>query len=419
MDKKKVLSWALYDWGNSAFSTTVMAGFFPVFFKGYWSQGVDSSVTTARLGVAISVASLLIAVMSPTLGVIADLKGYKKSFSLGFMFMGALACVALAFIPAGSWWIAMLVYGVAMMCFNASSVFYDALLPFVAKGKDMDYASSLGYSLGYLGGGLLFLLNVMMYLNPHWFGLTDGVAAVKVSFVTVGLWWVIFSMPLAKNIPEPATEKVPDSLYRLTRMSYAAFKNTWHRLSHDRNIRLFLLAFWLYIDGVYTVMTMAVDYGISLGFQAQDLIAALLITQFVGFPFAYAFSILAKKWGTRRPIMVCIGIYAITVVAATGMSAAWHFYLLAGVIGMVQGGVQGLSRSLFARMVPESQSAEYFGLFNLIGKFASILGPLVVGLGAAITGQSRFGMLGLLVLFVIGGVLLYQVKEPTLEPLSK
>lgn len=412
MDRKKVLSWAFFDWANSAFSTTVMAGFFPVFFKGYWSQGADHVLTTARLGTAISVSSLLIALMSPTLGVIADLKGYKKTFALLFMFIGAISCMALAFVPAGGWLAAMFIYGLAMMCFNASSVFYDALLPFIAKGKEMDHASSLGYSLGYLGGGILFLLNVVMYLKPEIFGFKDGVQAVQASFISVGVWWIVFSFPLARFIPEPYCEKSVDSLGQLTKKSYRALKHTMSRLAQDRNLTLFLLAYWLYIDGVYTVMTMAVDYGISLGFEAKDLIAALLITQFVGFPFAYAFSFVAKRWGSKLPILICIVIYGITVLAATGMSQALHFYLLACVIGMVQGGVQGLSRSMYARMVPQQNSAEYFGLFNLVGKFASILGPLVVAMGALLTGSNRWGMVGLLVLFIIGGALLTRVQEP-------
>lgn len=410
-DPKKIYSWAMFDWANSAFSTTVMAGFFPVFFKGYWSQGADSIVTTARLGMAVSISSLLIALMSPTLGVIADLKGFKKRFSLLFMFIGALSCIFLAVVPMGGWWSAILLYGLAMMCFNASSVFSDSLLPFVAKGKEMDHVSSLGYSLGYLGGGILFLVNVFMYLKPEFFGFRDGVQAVQASFISVGVWWIIFSFPLAKNIPEPPAFKNTDSIFQLTKLSVAAFRKTVATLKNDRNILYFLLAYWLYIDGVYTVMTMAVDYGIALGFETKDLIVALLITQFVGFPFAYGFSYLAKWWGTKIPILICIVIYSVAVVAATKMDAVGHFYILATVIGMVQGGVQGLSRSFFARMVPLENSGEYFGLFNLVGKFATILGPLIVAVGVTMTGSNRYGMLGLLVLFILGGALLCLVKE--------
>ncbi|QDK37286.1 MFS transporter [Bdellovibrio sp. NC01] len=413
--KKKIYSWAFYDWANSTYSTTVMAGFFPVFFKNFWSQGADAVTTTARLGTAISISSLVVALMSPTLGVMADLRGFKKLLCLGFMVLGVLCCAWMAFIPAGDWWNAIVAYGVAMLAFNASCVFYEALLPFVAEPEDLDYASSLGYSLGYLGGGILFLLNVIMYLKPEIFGLKDGVQAVQVSFISVALWWFVFSYPLAKNVPEPEVLVSKESIWRLTLQSVRTLAATFKKLLLEKNLLIFMIAYWLYIDGVYTVMTMAVDFGISIGFEAKDLIAALLITQFVGFPAAYYFGTITKRWGTKGPILFCILIYAITVILATMMSQAWHFYLLATVIGLVQGGVQALSRSLFARMSPKEYSGEYFGLFNLVGRFASILGPLFVAFGVTVTGNSRMGMLGLLVLFISGGWLLALVKEPRVK----
>lgn len=413
--KKKIFSWALYDWANSAYSTTVMAGFFPIFFKSYWSHGADAVVTTARLGTAISVSSLAIALLSPTLGVIADLKGFKKLFCMIFTVVGVLSCAAMGFIPMGDWLAAMIAYGVAMAAFNAASVFYDSLLPYVAQGRTMDYASSLGYAMGYLGGGVLFLVNVLMYLFPATFGISDGVTAVKISFVMVAVWWLVFSLPLAKNVPEPHVQVSSHNVWRLTQESIKTLRRTLKALLHEKNLLIFMVAYWLYIDGVYTVMTMAVDYGISIGFEAKDLIAALLITQFIGFPCAYFFGTFTKRWGTKAPIMVCIVIYAFTVIAATWMSQAWHFYLLATVIGMVQGGVQSLSRSMFGRMIKPEESGEYFGLFNLVGRFASILGPLVVAVGVTVTGNSRMGMMGLLVLFVLGGGLLALVREPVRE----
>ena len=402
----------MYDWANSTYSTTVMAGFFPVFFKNFWSHGTDPVITTARLGTTISVSSLIIAMLSPTLGVIADLKGFKKLLCLIFMVIGVLACGWMAFIPSGDWWNAILAYGIAMMAFNASCVFYEALLPFVADEHDMDYVSSLGYALGYLGGGILFLLNVLMYMFPAFFGLKDGVQGVQVSFLSVALWWFVFSYPLAKNVPEPIGAVSKDNIWKLTMQSIRTLVNTGIKLYEEKNLLLFIVAYWLYIDGVYTVMTMAVDFGISIGFEAKDLIAALLITQFIGFPAAYYFGTITKRWGAKGPILFCIGIYGITVILATMMSQAWHFYLLAVVIGLVQGGVQALSRSLFARMAPKEQSGEYFGLFNLVGRFASILGPLLVAIGVMVTGSSRLGMIGLLVLFISGGWLFALVKEP-------
>lgn len=412
---KKVLSWALYDFGNSAFSTTVMAGFFPIFFKMFWSSGVDPVISTARLGTTISISSLIIAMLSPTLGVVADLKGVKKIFCLGFTVIGALACVHMAFIPMGDWWMAMIAYGVAMMAFNAGTVFYESLLPFVSTGRNLDFASSFGYAMGYLGGGILFLINVLMHLFPAAFGIQDGTVAIQVSFVTVGVWWILFSAPLAKNVPEPQVEINKDNAYRLTVRSLQTLKNTFKDLLVEKNTLLFIVAYWLYIDGVYTVMAMAVDFGMAIGLQSKDLIVALLITQFIGAPCAYYFGTVTHKWGARKPILFCIFIYSLTVILATQMSQAWHFFLLAMVIGMVQGGVQSLSRSLFARMTPPKLSGEYFGLFNLVGRFAAILGPVLVGFGALLTGSPRLGMLGLLALFVIGGILLWNVREPQQE----
>lgn len=411
--KKAVYSWALYDWANSTYSTTVMAGFFPVFFKLFWSQGSDSVVTTARLGTTISAASLIVALMSPTLGVAADLRGHKKLYCLLFMLLGVASCVWMAFIPAGDWWSAIAAYGVAAIAFNSSTVFYESLLPFVAKPQDMDFVSSLGYAMGYLGGGVLFLFNVLMHLFPAAFGLKDGVQAIQVSFITVGVWWLVFSYPLAKNVSEPKALMRKESIGALTIQSLKTMRATWKKLvREERNLLIFMMAYWLYIDGVYTVMTMAVDYGMSIGLESKDLIAALLITQFIGFPCAYYFGKVTKRFGTKLPILACIAVYSITVVAAIWMSQAWHFFLLAVIIGMVQGGVQSLSRSLFGRMAPKEQSGEYFGLFNLVGRFAAILGPLLVAATVTMTGSSRMGMTGLLVLFVVGGCLLALVREP-------
>lgn len=412
-ERKKVLSWGFYDWANSSFSTTVMAGFFPVFFKNYWSQGFSSVDTTAKLATTISLSSLFIALISPTLGAVADHKGQKKLFLIIFMIIGVIGTGILAFIQAGDWLMAAIVYGLAMMAFNASSVFCDALLPIVARKVNLDFASSLGYSMGYLGGGILFTLNVVMYLKPDFFGFSSGVAAVQFSFLSVAIWWFVFSIPLMINVKEPKpTDLKSKNWLELTRSTLADLKQTLIHIRQDRNLFLFMLAFWLYIDGVYTLITMAVDYGISLNFESKDLIAALLITQFVGFPATYIFGAIAKKWGCRKPILFCIGVYSLTVILASQMQTPMHFYILAGVIGLVQGGVQSLSRSLFAKMIPEEKSGEYFGFMNLIGKFASVLGPAIVAMTVLIVRESKYGLMGLLILFAAGAYLLMKVKEP-------
>lgn len=410
---QKIVSWALYDWANSACSTTIMAAFVPAFLKDYWSVGVDPTLTTARLGVANSVTSIIVALLAPTLGALADQRGYKKLFCFIFMIIAVIACAGLAWVPYGNWLSALIVFGVVMIGFNASLVFYDAMLPSVASNSDSDYASSLGYGLGYLGGGILFFINVVMCVKPQLFGLGDAVQAVQASFVSVAIWWLVFSVPLFKNVSEAKPNKTGIRL--LTSMHHSVVKlwKTFSDLRKDTNLLKYLIAFWLYIDGVYTVMTMAVDYGKSLNLDTNSMMIALLMVQFLGFPFSLIFSKIASRFGCRVPILISVAIYAMSVILATKMSTAWHFFALSTMIGMVQGGVQALSRSLFAKMIPSHSSGEYFGLFNLVGKFAAILGPLLVGFGAYLSGDPAKGMLGLLILFVIGGILLWTVKEPT------
>jgi len=409
---KKIFSWALYDWANSAFATTIMAGFFPIFFKDYWGAGTESTLTTARLGTIISISSIFMVVMSPLLGAMSDLKGTKKLFLSIFVLVGAFSCYSMSQIDKGDWSSAMFIYGAALLAFEFSLVFYDSMLPTLVQGKNTNTASSLGYSLGYLGGGILFLINVLMYLNPESFGFVDGVASIKASFITVSIWWVIFSIPLLYFVPESKNNYQKISLLESVRLSVRSLIKTAKIIKHQKNIFLFLIAFWLYYDGVNTVITMAVDFGRSLNFKTGDLISALLLTQFIGFPFALLFGKIAGKFGLKIPILFCILIYIIMVIGAMFMSNSTHFFILASVIGMIQGGVQALSRSFYSQMVPKGQEGEYFGFYNVIGKFASVIGPLIVGFGAYISGNPRIGILGLLVLFVTGGLLLLKVKEP-------
>ncbi|MDA0986848.1 MAG: MFS transporter [Bacteroidetes bacterium] len=409
---KKVFSWAMYDWANSAFSTTVMAGFFPIFFKDYWGAGTESTLTTARLGTIISFSSIIMVFMSPILGAISDLKGSKKTMLGIFMFIGAMCCYSMSQINKGDWFSAMFIYGVALLAFEFSLIFYDSLLPSIAPGKKSNQISSLGYSLGYIGGGILFLINVLMYLFPQSFGFTDGIASIKASFITVAVWWGVFTLPLFYFVPEAATNYQKMNLTTSVNHTIRRLVRTFKIIQSKKNILIFLIAFWLYYDGVNTVITMAVDFGKSLNFETGDLISALLLTQFVGFPFALLFGNIANKLGCKIPILFCISLYCLVVIGAMFMSSPLHFFLLAAVIGMIQGGVQALSRSLYSQMIPKGQEGEYFGIYNVIGKFASIIGPLIVGFGAYLTGNPRIGILGLLVLFLGGGILLFKVKEP-------
>lgn len=418
-DKKRVFSWAIYDWANSAYSTTIMAGFFPLFYKQFWSAGADSVVTTTRLGDLTALTSLIVALLTPGLGSLADARGSKKKMLFISALMGWIGCAALGFLPEGAWVQASLWYAVATIGFNASSTFYDSLLPGLTSADKTHRASSLGFSLGYLGGGILFLLNVLMYLKPALFGLESGVQGVQYSFVSVAIWWALFSVPLFKNVPEPMTLRSSSPLPLVIRDSFLQVASTVREVFKNKNLTIMFFAFWLYIDGVYTVMTMAVDFGLSIGLEAADLISALLIVQFVGFPSAYLFGHLAGRTGARVPILICISGYAIATVLAAQMTQSWHFYCLAVFIGLFQGGVQALSRSMFSNMIPTNKAGEYFGLVNLVGKFAAILGPFLVARFTHLTGDHRQAQLSLLVLFFAGGLLLWQVKEENVHTQPK
>lgn len=409
--KRRIRSWALYDWGNSAYSTTVMAGFFPVFFKEYWSAGANAAETTARLGDLTAITSLIVAATTPALGALADARQAKKIFLALFMTMGLLGCFGLGFVDQGAWMFAALLYAFATIGFNSSTTFYESLLPSVAPGELADKASSLGYALGYLGGGVLFLLNVAMYLKPELFGIADGVTAIKLSFMSVALWWGIFSIPLFRNVPEPIFQKTKTPLGQAMKNSVGQLGRTFRELWAVKDLRFLMLGYWLYIDGVYTVMTMAVDFGLSIGFQAKDLIAALLLVQFIGFPSALLFGKYSSRFGAKRLIQICIAAYALATIMASMMTAAWHFFALAAFIGVVQGGVQALSRSLFSRMIPDEKSGEYFGIFNLVGRFAAVLGPFIVARTIDLTGDHRKSLMSLLVLFALGSWLLSKVSE--------
>ncbi|MGB5539333.1 MAG: MFS transporter [Gammaproteobacteria bacterium] len=400
--------WAFYDWANSAYSTTVMAGFFPVFFKEYWNAGLSAVDSTFRLGMANSLASLIIVLMAPVLGAIADSMSRRKAMLFGFAFLGMLMTGGLYLVGQGDWLLAAVLYGISMIGFSGSNVFYDSLLPFVSDNEDVDRVSALGFSLGYLGGGLLLSVNVLMTMHPSWFGLVDAESAVRVSFLIVACWWMLFSMPLMLLVEEPRLPANDTPVYYIGQ-GFVRIWHTLHEVRAMRNIWMFLIAYWLYIDGIDTIIRMAVDYGLSLGFDQNSLIAALLITQFVGFPSALAFGWLGSRYGPKAGIITGLLIYMVVTVWASLMSTATEFYVLALMIGLAQGGVQALSRSLYARMIPENRTAEFFGFYNMLGKFAAIIGPVMMGWVGVLANSSRVGILSLLVLFVIGAMVLLKV----------
>lgn len=416
-DKKAVFGWVMYDWANSAFATTVMAGFFPVFFKAYWNAGVEVNVSTFRLGVANSVASLIIVLSAPVLGAIADKAVARKKFLLLFAGLGILASCSLFFVAKGFWVAAATAYVLASLGFSGANVFYDATLTLVSSEKRMDAISALGYAMGYLGGGLLFAVNVWMTLDPAKFGLAGPSIAVRVAFLMVGVWWAIFTIPLMAYVKESITR--PMAIRgNPVRDGFSQLAKTFRDVRRYRMVFLFLFAYWFYIDGVDTIIRMAVDYGLSIGLESKDLILALLLTQFVGFPCAILFGWLGGKIGAKRGIYAAIGAYLLISIFGAFVRDAAGFYALAIAVGFVQGGIQSLSRSYFAKLIPKDKAAEFFGFYNMLGKFAAVIGPLLMGgVGLALRSAlnvdsgvaSRFSISSISILFVIGAILLSKV----------
>ena len=417
-NRKKVWSWAFYDWANSAFSTTVMAGFFPIFFEKYWSNPNDVIQSTYHLGWANSIASIFIAAISPFLGAVADRGSAKKKFLFFFAFLGILMTSGLWMVGQGQWQMAVLFYVVASVGFMGGNIFYDSLLPSVASNDDVDYVSSLGFSVGYIGGGLLFLVNVLMYQHPEWFGIADGSTAIRLSFLSVAVWWAVFTIPILLFVPEPKNENSVPLLHAL-KAGAKQLKQTFNRIREMKVIGIFLLAYWFYIDGVDTIVRMAVKMGSSLGFETGDLIVALLMVQFIAFPAALAYNRFAQRIGTKNAVFVAIGGYAAITLLAYFMNDRLHFFLLAGLIGLFQGGIQALSRSLYARLIPMGKEGEFFGFYNMLGKFAAVIGPVLMGWVTLVTGSVRLGILSILILFILGALLLMKVDFEEGERLAK
>ncbi|MFA4850849.1 MAG: MFS transporter [Methanoregula sp.] len=572
---KNVFGWVMYDWANSAFATTIMAGFFPVFFKSYWSAGADINESTALLGLANSLSSLIVALISPILGAIADQSSGKKRFLIFFAYLGALLTGCLFMVEQGEWLLAAIFYAIGNIGFAGANSFYDSLLPDVANEKRIDFVSAKGYAYGYLGGGLLFLVNVLWFLMPATFGLPveaqtalsqdlkkgatviqvsrpadfqipekieNGAAVVtshfvrpihvlnqktennqlvvnlqvslpselndslldktvafgkyqhgtfrsfdrrtsvmtiesltreltnadsahftlnnrisyagvengmltgvsglenhfgtvsmksdflkpsieflsiRLSFISVALWWAIFTIPLILYVKERKSNNRKRKTGEYIRRGFGQIFVTFRKIRHLKVVFLFLLAYWLYIDGVDTIIKMAVDYGMSIGFSSSSLIVALLITQFVGFPSAILFGKLGEKWDVRKAIFITLGVYIAVTIYGVMMDEVYEFYLLAIVVGFVQGGVQALSRSYYSRLIPKDQSAEFYGFYNMLGKFATILGPLLIGgsglvasrLGYSPNTSSRIGIASVSILFILGAILLIFVDE--------
>ncbi len=408
---RPAVSWALYDWANAAFSTTVLAGFFPAFFRQYWSLGTDPTEATFRLGLANGTAGLAMAVLAPILGAIADRGGHRVRFLVAWSLLGIAATAGLYCVGQGQWAIAAVLFTLGTLGYNGGMVFADALLLDVAQPAEYDRVSAMGYAFGYLGGGLLFAFNVLMVVQPAWFGLASAAQAVHLSFLIVAAWWLVFMLPVALFVPERAGSGTTTS-WGAVSAGLKELRNTLRHVLSYRAMLSFLIAYWLYIDGVNTIIKMAIDYGLALGLDSKSLLAALLLTQFVAFPAALLFGRLGERYGARRSVLAGLCVYGAVTLWAYYLHSVAEFFAMAIVVGLVQGGVQSLSRSFFGRLVPAGKSAEFFGFYNMVGKFGTVVGPLLVGFTALWTGSSRGSILSLSVLFIAGGVLLYRVKDP-------
>ena len=396
-------AWALNGWGNHAFATTILVVFFPIFFDRYWAAGLSGPASTAFLGVANSVSGAAVMILAPLLGALADRRGWKKRMLGLFTVLGVIASAGLAIIGRGQWPWALAVFVIGSIGFFTSSSFFDALLMQVASPKESNRVSSFGYAVSYLGGGLIFLLDVVAVLRPHWFGLKDGTAAVRAGFVSVAIWWALFSLPLFHYVPEGGVTREPSGFLEL--------RSTMRKIFRDLPVRNFLIGYWIYIDALGTIQQMAVNYGAKLGFPTDTLMKAMLLVMFVSFPASIAYGHLADRIGTRKAIGSGLTALAGVSVWSYFMHTVDQFYCMAAVVGLAQGGVQALSRSLFSRLIPGGQSGEYFGFYNMIGKFAAVAGPLFVGMTALVTGSQRLSVLPLAVAFGIGGLFLAKVDE--------
>ncbi len=395
-----------------------MAGFFPVFFKEYWSNTDSVTLSTWYLGLANSIASIIVAVFAPFLGAIADRGTAKKKFLITFAFLGILGTGALWMVKQGDWQLAVLLYVIGSIGYSAGNIFYDSLLPGVASKKKIDYASSLGFSIGYVGGGILFLVNVLMFQFPEMFGIANGAIAIRLSFISVAVWWAVFSIPIILFVKEPKIHE-PIGIGSAIGAGWHQLKNTINDIKHLHVVGTFLLAYWLYIDGVDTIIKMAVDYGSSLGFPSSSLITALLLVQFIAFPATLGYYWFASKIGIKRAIYVAILGYMIITIFGVFMTEQWHFYTLAIMIACFQGGIQALSRSMYSRIIPKEKSAEFFGFYNMLGKFATIIGPPLMGYVGLVTGNPRMGILSLVILFLAGGFILSKVDLDDGERMAK
>jgi UMF1 family MFS transporter len=412
LHRRELRAWAMYDWANSAFWTTVIVAVFPPFFSDYAAAGLTPTEATARFAWSTTFAVTLVAILGPILGAVADYRAMKKKLLAAFMAVGVTATLLMTTIDRGNWTYAALLFVIANIGVAASQVFYDSLLPHIAAPDELDRVSTSGFALGFLGGGLLLLVNLAWILSPATFGLPDTVAAIKLSFASVAFWWLIFSIPLMRRVPEPprALEQDETGSENSIRAALVRVWETFHELRGYRQAFLMLVAFLLYNDGIQTIIRMASIYGTEIGIDRNAQIAAFVVVQFTGIPCSFGFGWLAGRIGAKPAVYLALVVYIGISILGYFMTTTWHFFVLAFLVGTVQGGSQALSRSLFARMIPKHKSSEYFGFFSVFEKFAGIFGPALFAASITLFGSSRAAILSVIVFFIVGAAVLTRVN---------
>jgi UMF1 family MFS transporter len=402
----------MYDWANSAFAVIILTAVFPVYYRALVTNaGRSPEDATAYWAYTNSASLLVIALVGPVLGAAADITSGRKRLLAAALAFGVLGSTGLAFLGKDTFVLGSLVFALGNFGFTGGNIFYEALLPHIARPGDLDRVSARGYALGYLGGGLLLVFNVLWLYRPQWFGLPEREIALRACFVSVAVWWLVFALPLFRNIAEPGGREGTRVSAHMVIDGWSRLKRTLKQIRRYRQLALFLTAFWLYNDGVSTIIKMAAAYGDEIGIGHNDMLLALILTQFIGFPSTLGFGALARYFGAKRSILLGLACYMVISICGFFIKSAMHFYLLAVVVGLVQGGTQALSRSLFTMMVPKAQSAEFFGFFSTGEKLAGIIGPALFGLAAQLTGSSRWGIISVTFLFVTGALLLWRVDE--------
>ena len=407
--RKIIISWCLYDWANSAFATTIMAAVLPVFYSSVAAADLSKTTASSYWGYTNTIAMLIVAFSAPVLGALADHSGMKKKFLAAFATLGILSTAALVGVGRGDWLLASSLYILGMVGFSGGNNFYDSLLPHVAGDQEIDRISSWGYAMGYLGGGILLVFNLAMILKPQFFGLPDAEWGSRCSFLTVSIWWALFMVPLLKNVSEPPVVAIAGESAQPLRASLQRLSLTFHNIRRHREAFKFLMAFWLYNDGIGTIISMAVIFGAEIHIAQEHLIGSILAVQVVGVPFSILFGKIAGKIGPKNAIFVGLIIYTGIAIGGYFIQTALHFWILAILVGFVQGGTQALSRSLFGTLIPKSRSAEFYSFYDVSSKFAGIIGPAVFGIVGQMTGSSRLSIVSLVVFFVVGGLLLITV----------